>query len=106
VQIGLETTTCGEDSGEVSSGGRITECTTRPENKKSSFGKFCQQKPNDTVLLVGDSMVRGLGCCLEQDSGLFSKVVHGGAKIEWRSTEGTRTWRQTRQLPGCCCWDQ
>ena len=56
--------------------------TQQVVKEKMSFGDKFRNLPQDTVLVVGDSMARGIGCCLERDSGLFSKLVYGGAKIE------------------------
>ena len=47
-----------------------------------SFGKWCEDKPEGTILLVGDSMVRGVGRHLERDNVMFSKLDFAGAKIE------------------------
>jgi len=54
------------------------------ENIKRNVGfaeKF-KNKPKDTVLVVGSSMARGVGSCLERDSNLCTKMDYGGAWIE------------------------
>jgi hypothetical protein len=60
-----------------------TEDQTRIRNKnKVSFSEKFKSRGKETVLLVGDSMTRGIGSCLEKDSNLFSYETSSGAKIE------------------------
>jgi lysophospholipase L1-like esterase len=63
--------------------------TSEPRDKKVRFVSFSEKfkdKPKDTVLVLGDSMVRGMGSCLERDSGgeggMYRKLSYGGARIE------------------------
>ena len=60
-----------------------------PRDKKVRFVSFSEKfkdKPKDTVLVLGDSMVRGMGSCMERDSGgeggMYRKLSYGGARIE------------------------
>ena len=60
----------------------VSEDKTKQSGKKDmSFGDLCRSRPKDTVLLIGDSMVRGIGVCLEKNSGICTKMAYGGAKI-------------------------
>ena len=49
---------------------------------KVSFAEECKSKDEMTVVVVGDSMVRGVGHELVVNSQMFSYESHGGAKIE------------------------
>jgi lysophospholipase L1-like esterase len=50
--------------------------------KTVGFAEKFKNKPKDTVLVVGSSMVRGVGGCLERDSDMYTKVDYSGARIE------------------------
>ena len=52
-----------------------------PMLSEDSFGRWSQGKADDTIVLVGDSMVRGVGRHLERDNEMFT-ALDGGAKIE------------------------
>jgi hypothetical protein len=55
----------------------------KPMMKKETFGEWLCEKPNETVLVVGSSLARGVGSCLERESaGRFRKLAYGGAKIQ------------------------
>jgi hypothetical protein len=49
---------------------------------KISFAEKFKNKEKDTVLLIGDSLVRGVGKKLETESHMFTGVSKGGAKLE------------------------
>ena len=50
--------------------------------KKISFGEKFKNKAKDTVLVVGDSLMRGVGKKLQTNSNMFSSICIGGAKID------------------------
>lgn len=52
------------------------------ETNKPSFAEKHKSRPKDTVLLIGDSLARGVGAKLEQQSNFVTAVAKGGAKIE------------------------
>lgn len=52
------------------------------EGNKISFRDKYKNRSPDTVVVVGDSLARGVGNALERDSNMFSKFAYGGAKIE------------------------
>jgi len=49
---------------------------------KVSFAEKCRSRRKGSVILLGDSLVRGVGQCLEKDNELFTPMPFGGAKIE------------------------
>ena len=49
---------------------------------KLSFQDKHRNKRSDTVVLIGDSLTRGIGTCLEKDSNMYSKLSFSGARIE------------------------
>lgn len=54
-------------------------------DKKSdgpSFAEVCGKFGEGTVMVVGDSMVRGIGKMLNTDNEMFGKLDFGGARIE------------------------
>jgi len=53
-----------------------------PKKSKLSFGDKYKTRPRDTVLVIGDSLVRGIGKHLERDSNMFSSTSVSGARIE------------------------
>jgi hypothetical protein len=53
-----------------------------PMLSEDSFGRWSQGKADSTIVLVGDSMVRGVGRHLERDNEMFTALDFGGAKIE------------------------
>ena len=67
---------------------RKQKCKGAAAGKKTkvSFSQKVKDKAKDTVLVVGDSMARGIGDCLVKDSGgysgMCSKVAVGGARIQ------------------------
>ena len=63
---------------------------TRPVSENTV--RFCDKykdKGKETVVLIGDSMLRGVGCRLERNSNMFSSSVVGGERIE-RTTKRLR----------------
>jgi hypothetical protein len=54
--------------------------------EKESFRDRVKKMPRESVLLVGDSMARGMGHCLMRDgggySGISKSIAYGGARIE------------------------
>jgi hypothetical protein len=67
---------------------RVRQESTSP---KVSFQDRVKNMPSESVLVVGDSMARGLGKCLENDGGgMVKSIAYGGAKIEDLET---RVWR-------------
>jgi len=59
-------------------------------SKAISFSEKYRDKKSDTVLVVGDSLVRGVGAHLERDSQMYSSLSLGGARIETVEAEITR----------------
>jgi hypothetical protein len=57
------------------------------QSVRLSFAEQFKDKKRDTVVLVGDSLVKGVGQKLEANSHMFSTVCKGGAKIEQISDE-------------------
>ena len=51
-------------------------------SREVSFADSIRAKPKGTVVVVGDSLVRGVGQKLEQNCHLFKCVSRGGAKID------------------------
>ena len=51
-------------------------------NNKLSFKDKHMNKKSDGVVVLGDSLVRGVGKCLERDSHMYSSISCSGAKIE------------------------
>lgn len=52
-------------------------------NKKGpSFADKFKEKAKDTIMLIGDSLARGVGAKLEQQSHMVTTKSRGGAKIE------------------------
>jgi hypothetical protein len=49
------------------------------EKKFVSFEEECHDKGEGTVILIGDSMVRGVGNHLHADNIMFGKLDFGGA---------------------------
>lgn len=49
---------------------------------KSSFAEKFKNKAKDTVVVLGDSLVRGVGRKLQANSHMFTTICKGGAKIE------------------------
>lgn len=47
-----------------------------------SFAEKFKNKPSDTIVLVGDSLARGVGAKLEQQSNMVSTICRPGANIE------------------------
>lgn len=50
--------------------------------KPMSFGEKCKDLKEGAVVLVGDSMIRGVGEKLRRDNILFTPIANGGARIE------------------------
>ena len=50
--------------------------------KKVSFSEKYKGNDKETVILLGDSLARGVGCCLERDSHMFSSRAYPGARVE------------------------
>jgi len=57
------------------------------DSSKLSFGEKFKDKAGDTIMLVGDSLARGVGEKLIKQSHMASKLSIGGAKIERISEE-------------------
>jgi hypothetical protein len=57
---------------------------TREQKKgsKITFADKCKDLREGTILLIGDSMVRGIGNHLKADNEMFGKLDFGGARIE------------------------
>lgn len=53
-----------------------------PKLNKGSFGEKYKNKGKDTVIVQGDSLVIGIGSCLQKQSQMFDTVANPGAKIE------------------------
>ena len=51
--------------------------------KKVSFCEKYKGKPSESILVIGDSLARGVGSCLERQNGnMIRKQAYGGARIE------------------------
>src|SRR5262249_37918785 len=61
--------------------GRGVELSQSVSRKQSFAAKF-RSKPRDTVVELEDSLVRGAGRHLEQDSHMYTAVCKPGARIE------------------------
>src|SRR5271163_4317110 len=55
---------------------------TEVKNAGVSFKERCKEKKEGTVVLLGDSMIRGVGEKLKRDNLMFSPAAYGGARIE------------------------
>jgi len=51
-------------------------------DRKVSFSDKCKNRSKETVIVVGDSLVRGVGSCLEKDSNLFTSKSFPGMRLE------------------------
>ena len=64
--------------------------------KKMSFKEKCKDLKEGTVVLIGDSMIRGVGAKMRRDNTMFTPIANGGARIE------SITWslknKQVKQL--------
>lgn len=50
--------------------------------RKQSFAEKFKDRASDTVVIIGDSLVRGVGAKLEQQSNMYTAASRGGARIE------------------------
>ena len=50
--------------------------------KKMSFKEKCKDLKEGTVVLMGDSMIRGVGEKMRRDNIMFTPIANGGARIE------------------------
>lgn len=62
--------------------GKKARRARRNQLKGVSFGEKYKGKAKDTVVVVGDSLVRGVGRKLEGNSHMFTAISKGGARIE------------------------
>ena len=60
----------------------MPDSTTGRDAKIVSFSEEFKNRSKETVIVVGDSLVQGIGSCLEKDSDLFTTRAFRGAKIE------------------------
>jgi lysophospholipase L1-like esterase len=60
---------------------KLVKETKKPVNK-TSFAEEFKSKAKDTIVLVGDSLARGVGQKLEQQSHMVTTKSRGGARIE------------------------
>lgn len=55
---------------------------TEVHRKCVSFAEKFKEKAKDTIVLIGDSLARGVGAKLEQQSHMVTTMSRGGARIE------------------------
>ena len=60
------------------------------QSEKICFAEKCKSREKDTVVLLGDSLVREVGRKLEADSHMFTAISKGGARIENMEEEISR----------------
>ena len=66
----------------VTKGGGVELSQSVGASSKQSFAAKFRSKPKDTVVVLGDSLVRGAGRHLERDSHMYTAVCKPGARIE------------------------
>ena len=66
---------------------KIQRTMAANKDKKPSFADKYAKKDKDTIVLVGDSLARGVGAKLEHQSHMVTTISKGGAKIEDISAE-------------------
>jgi len=54
----------------------------KPRRSAQTFAEKYKSKSEKTAVIVGDSMVRGVGTKLKKNSQMFSCTAYGGARIE------------------------
>ena len=55
---------------------------SQSSSRTQSFAEKYKDKPSDTIVLVGDSLARGVGAKLEQQSNMVSTISVSGAHID------------------------
>jgi len=60
----------------------ITEIVNSGAAENISFEELHKNKKEGTVLLIGDSLARGVGCNLKSQHNMFVSQAFGGARIE------------------------
>ncbi len=66
----------------VSDSPSVPEIDNHKETVNVSFEQLCKDKKEGTVLLIGDSLTRGVGCHLKSQHSMFESRAFGGARIE------------------------
>ncbi len=66
----------------VSQSPNVPEIDKHTQVVNISFEQLCKDKKEGTVLLIGDSLARGVGCHLKSQHGMFESRAFGGARIE------------------------
>src|SRR6266496_4581900 len=66
----------------VSQSPNVPEIVKHTQAVNISFEQLCKDKKERTVLLIGDSLARGVGCHLKSQHGMFESRAFGGARIE------------------------
>src|ERR1051325_8568715 len=61
---------------------RSKERKLSQSSSRTSFAEKYKDKPSDTIVLVGDSLARGVGARLEQQSNMVSTISVSGGHIE------------------------
>jgi hypothetical protein len=56
--------------------------STRSGGKRESFREYCKDRPRDTLIVLGSSMARGVGSCLERQTSMCTTMSYGGSKIQ------------------------
>ena len=71
-------------SDSISVGNKIVAKSSEVAGSRGSisFGEKCKEFKSNSVIIVGDSIARNVGDCLERDSNMFSKLSMSGARIE------------------------
>lgn len=72
----------GATGGTIVQADRKAAASAKIERNGPSFAELFKDKPKDTVVLLGDSIGRGVGMKLEGNSHMFTSVSSGGARIE------------------------
>ena len=66
----------------VSQSSSVPEIDKQKQAVNISFEQLCKDKKEGTVLLIGDSLARGVGYHLKSQHGMFESRAFGGARIE------------------------
>jgi hypothetical protein len=63
-------------------GKKVSENKPSSESRKVSFGEKYRNRSKETVIVIGDSHVRGVGRCLERNSNMYTSKPYPGIRIE------------------------
>src|SRR6266568_931777 len=65
----------------VSQSPNVPEIDKHKQAVNISFEQLCKDKKEGTVLLIGDSLARGVGCHLKSQHSMFESHAFGGASV-------------------------